>query len=242
MRTLASLSSLVGTLVFAAACTAGDSSTAPGAASLTVKGSGAAPPAGLVVASLLASGNTARVVQSGSPASLTLTVYALYISANDDCSSMQLVQDYGAAGSPKDFMQNPVLFTGSPAAGAYKCVAIKMSDVIHMTPATSFGACVVATDYPGDIYRAGQSDWKDVDLNTVIGTGTDSVPSNDHVTIFMPRNAPAAIARGLSVHQVIPLSSDLVVPAQTTFYWDATGTVQTDGVFCGVNPGQPSFH
>lgn len=229
-------------LTLATACAVADSGTSPGAASLTVKGSGATPPAGLVVASLLQTGGTGRIVQSGTPASLTLTVYALYISANDDCSAMQLVQDYGVAGQPKDFMQNPVLFTGSPAAGAYKCVAIQMSDVIHMTPATSFGACVAATDYPGDIYRAGETDWKDVNLNPVIGTGTDSLPSNDHVTIFLPRNAPAAIARGLSVHQVIPLSSDLVVPAQTTFYWDATGTVQTDGVACGVNPGQPSFH
>ena len=38
------------------------------------------------------------------------------------------------------------------------------------------------------------------------------------------------------------IDPDLVVPAQTTFFWDATGTVQTDGVQCGVNPGQPSFH
>ena len=228
-------------LALSAACSGADATSAP-SASLTVKGSGSPPPAGLLAPAALRGGSARSTILSGTPASLTLTVYALYISPNDDCSSMQLVQDYGAAGSPKDFMQNPVLFSGSPAAGAYKCVAIKMSDVIHMTPASTFGACVAGTDYPGDIYRAGQTDWKDVNLNQIIGTGTDSVPSNDHVTIFMPRNALAAIARGLSVHQVIPLSSDLVVPAQTTFYWDATGTVQTDGVQCGVNPGQPSFH
>ncbi len=194
------------------------------------------------MASLLGRGTSASAVTSGTPASLTLTVHTLYISSNDDCSGMVLVQDYGATGSPKDFMQNPVLFSGSPAAGAYKCVAFRMSDVISMRPATSFGACVSGVEYLGDIYRAGESDWKDVNLATVVGTGTDSVPANDRVTIFLARNAPAAVARGLSVHQVIPLSSDLVVPAQTTFYWDATGTVQTDGVSCGVNPGAPSFH
>jgi hypothetical protein len=237
-----SLATVLATLAFTAACSGSDAATAPGAATLTVKGSGSAPPAGLVTAALVQHGAAMSVIQSGTPSSLTLTVYALYISPNDDCSAMQLVQDYGAAGVPKDMMSNPVLFSGSPAAGAYKCVAIKMSDVIHMTPATSFGACVASTDYPGDIYRAGETDWKDVNLNPIIGTGTDSVPANDHVTIFMARNAAGAIGRGLSVHQVIALASDLVVPAQTTFYWDATGTVQTDGVACGVNPGAPSFH
>ena len=227
-------------LAFASACV--DGTVAAPDASLTVMGSGSPPPAGLVIASLQRPGTSGAIVQSGTPSSLSLTVYSLYISPNDDCSGMQLVQDYGTAGSPKDFMQNPVLFTGSPAAGAYKCVAFRMSDVIHMTPATSFGACVAGTDYAGDIYRSGEVDWKDVNLNSIIGTGTDSVPAHDRVTIFLARNAPAAIARGLSVHQVIPLSSDLVVPAQTTFFWDATGTVQTDGVQCGVNPGQPSFH
>ena len=242
MPTSRSLATALAVLLLTAACSGSDAAVAPGAATLTVKGSGAAPPAGLMTAAVVRGGNTASVVQSGTPASLTLTVYALYISHNDDCSAMQLVQDYFNVGVPKDMMSNPVLFSGSPAAGAYQCVAIKMSDVIHMAPATSFGACVANADYPGDIYRAGQTDWRDVNLNQIIGTGTDSVPANDHVTIFMARNAAGAIARGLSVHQVIPLASDLVVPAQTTFYWDATGTVQTDGVSCGVNPGAPSFH
>ena len=229
-------------VALAAGCNGADSATGASAATLTVHGSGGPPPAGLVVASLLGRGTPASAVTSGTPASLTLTVYTLYISTNDDCSGMVLVQDYGPTGSPKDFMQNPVLFSGSPPAGAYKCVAFRMSDVISMRPATSFGACVSGVENLGDIYRAGESDWKDVNLATVVGTGTDSVPANDRVTIFLARNAPPAVARGLSVHQVIPLSSDLVVPAQATFYWDATGTVQTDGVSCGVNPGAPSFH
>ena len=90
-----------------------------------------------------------------SPATLTLTVCALYISANDDCSGMVRVRDDGASGRPKDFMQNPVLFSGSPVAGAYKCVAFRMSDVISMRPATSFGACASGVEYLGDSYLPG---------------------------------------------------------------------------------------
>jgi hypothetical protein len=212
---------------------------------LTVRGSGAVAPAGIVASSSLQTGtapNTSADVTSGNPSSLTLTVYSLYIGRNDDCSGLQLVQDYGTVGQPKDFMQNPVLFSASPASGAYKCVAFKMSDVIKMKPAASFGACVAGTEYVGDIYRAGESDWKDADLNTIVGHGTDEVPADDHVTLFLARNSAAARARGISQHQVIDLSSDLVVPALTTFYWDATGTVRSEGGQCGIYPGKPSFH
>ena len=38
------------------------------------------------------------------PGAATLTVHALYISPNDDCSAMQLVQDDGSVGVPKDMM------------------------------------------------------------------------------------------------------------------------------------------
>jgi hypothetical protein len=58
-------------------------------------------------------------------------------------------------------MQSPVLFTGSPAAGTYKCVIFKMSDVIGMV--------------------------------------------------------------------------------QSTFYWNAQGSVTEDGGACGIQPGQPEF-
>ena len=138
-------------------------------------------------------------------------------------------------------MQNPVLFTGVPAAGSYQCVMFRMSDVLRMTPATTFGACVAGTDYVGDIYRDGESDWKDVDLNLVVGHGTDSVPVDDRVTIFFTCDTTAALARGISQNQLVLLESDLVVPAQSTFYMDAHDAVQTDGVDCGLEKPHTSF-
>lgn len=202
---------------------------------LTIVGSAFAPPA--------ISGGMHALLDptTGDPASLSIGVYALYISSNTDCSSPVLVQDYGSAGAVKDFVGNPVLFTGAPDAGSYPCLAIKMSDVLHMVPASSFGDCVAGVDYAGDIYRDGESDWKDVYMNPIIGTGTDSVPQDDHVTIFMTRDTAAALARGISTNQLIQLGGDLIVPGQSTFYWNGQGSVVSEGGQCGINPGRPEF-
>lgn len=206
---------------------------------LTVHGAGTGPvPSGALVASR--TGLSASVL-TGSPSSVTFRMYDLWISAQGDCSSPVLVQTYGTAGQDKDFLQNQVLFEGEPAAGSYQCVMFRMSDVLHMTPATTFGACVAGTDYAGDIYRDGESDWKDVDLNVVVGHGTDTAPVDDHVTIFFARDTTAALARGISAHQLVLLGSNLVVPAQSTFYMDAQNAVQTDGVSCGLQKPRTSF-
>lgn len=213
------------------ACT---STTSSSTSLFTVYGSAGAPP-------LIRTSGFAPQYLTGDPGALRIGVYALYISPNADCSSPVLVQDFGATASVKDFVSNPVLFTGSPADGAYQCVAIKMSDVIRVQPATTFGVCDSTVEYAGDIYRAGETDWKDVNLNPIIGTGSDSVPADDHVTLILTRDTTAAQARGFSTHQTLPLSSDLIVPSQSTFYWNGQGTVTDAGGQCGVNPGQPSF-
>jgi hypothetical protein len=214
------------------ACSSASSPTA--GSQLTVIGAAFAPPPS-------APSLFTPPVPSGDPAALRIGVYALYISSNADCSSPVLVQDYGATAVTKDFVANPVLFTGSPADGSYPCVAIKMSDVIRMEPDSSFGNCVAGTEYAGDIYRAGETDWKDVDLNPITGTGTDSMPSDDRVTLIMTRDTAAAIGRGFSPNQTIQLGSDLIVPSQSTFYWNGQGSVVDQGGQCGINPGQPSF-
>lgn len=177
----------------------------------------------------------------GDPASLRIGAYALYISPNTDCSNATKVQDYGTTASIKDLVNHPTLFSGSPDSGSYQCVGIKMSDVIDVVPDSTFGNCHAGTHYLGDIYRSGETDWKDIDLNPIVGTGTDSTPSDDRVLLVMTRDTTAAITRGFSTNQVITLGSDLVVPSQSTFYWHGEGTVVDEGGACGVYPGRPSF-
>ncbi len=208
----------------------GCTSTAVPSTLFTVHGSAGSPPA-----------PGAALFGTGDPAALRIGMYALYLSPNADCSAPVLVQDYGTTAAEKDFVGNPVLFTGSPAEGPYQCVAIKMSDVIRVVPDSTFGACTAGTEYAGDIYRAGDSSWKDVDLNTVIGTGEDTLPADDRVTLILTRDTTAAQARGFSTNQTLLLGSDLIVPGQSTFYWNGQGTVTDQGGQCGVNPGRPSF-
>lgn len=231
---------LVVTLAFAATV-AGCSSTPSGpdaGAALTIYGAGSAAPSGVAPQT----GGSPDDAIFGGASSVTIRLYALYISPNADCSAPVLVQQLPAAGTDKDFMQNPVLFQGTPATGSYQCVMFKMSDVLKMKPSTSFGACVAGVEYSGDIYREGESDWKDVDLNTVVGTGTDEVPADDHVTIFMSTDPAAALARGISEHQMVTLLSPMIVPGQNTFVMDASHAVMSSGSNCGLEKIEPSFH
>ena len=241
----ASIRSLVTlSLLMLSACSGDSSSTAvPAAATLTIKGSGSPAPgaSGSIATSARLGPQLSADAVVGTPGSLTVGMHAFYIGTNADCSGLVEVQSLGGVAQPKDLMQNPVLFAGSPPNGSYRCVAMRISDVIRMKPATSFGPCVAGTEYAGDIYRAGENDFKDVDGSTIIAHGTDEVPVSDVVAIFMTREPAAALARGISSHQTIALGSNLVVPGQSTFYWDATGSITTDGGGCNIQPGRPSF-
>jgi hypothetical protein len=219
-----------------AACSS--ESTGPaGADALVVYGAGSAPAPGPQPSEGLPDG-----ALWGPAGSVTIHLYALWISHSADCSNPVLVQQHPAAGVDKDFMLNPVLFQGAPATGSYQCVMFKMSDVLRMKPATSFGACVAGVEYRGDIYREGETDWKDVDLNPIIGTGSDEVPVDDHVTIFMTRSPAAALSRGISENQIVELLSNLIVPGQSTFVLDASQAVLSWGTGCGLEKPAISFH
>lgn len=232
--------SLMAALLGAALAACSSESTGPGASagSLVVYGAGSA-------ADLAPAPFAGQAVPEGAewgPAgSVLLHVYALWISSKADCSDPILVQQHPAEGVDKEFMQNPVLFEGNPPAGAYQCVVLKMSDVLRMQPATSFGSCVAGTEYRGDIYREGEADWKDVDLQPIIGSGTDEAPVNDHVAIFMTVNPAAAMARGISENQIAELTAGLVVPGRNTFVMDASQGVLSYQGSCGLEKPVVSF-
>ena len=204
---------------------------------LTVYGSGAA-----VAGAPLADVGDPEGAEWGAAGSLTIHLYALWISHAADCSNPVLVQQHPAAGVDKDFMQSPVLFQGTPATGSYQCVMMKMSDVLRMRPATTFGSCDASVEYVGDIYRDGETDWVDQDLNPIVGTGSDETPTDDHVTIFMTRSPSAAMARGISENQVVELGSNLIVPGQSTFVMDASHAVLSYQGQCGIEKPEISFH
>lgn len=238
---------IVGRLVAAVIATLGlnacGDATSPIAppATLTVTGAAAAP-ATVANHPNVSASPTDTMVTNGDPSSIRVGVYTLWISQNADCSAPQLVQDHGPSAVQGDLMANPVLFSGSPANGTYACILIKMSDVVQFRSASTFGTCQTDVDYRQDIYRHGESDWKDANLNSIIGHGTDGLPVDDQVTLVLTTSLQAAVARGFSQNQVIPLQSPLSVPAASTFYWNGQGTVTSlDGRPCGLEPGRPSF-
>ncbi len=194
---------------------------------------------------------------SGNPASTRIGMRAAWVSASADCSAPVLVEEL-SSGAPveKDFNQSPVLFTGSPAAGQYRCVALGISDVIRFRPDSTFGGCNRDSTYTIDIYRTDNTDpvhdpasvWKDLSLSPITPSGTDASPGDDHVVLIFTTDTAAAQARGFSPYQTLPLGAPLVVPGQSTFVWGGTGTVKTlasgaslGSRTCELEPGMPSF-
>ncbi len=162
-------------------------------------------------------------VYPGSPTELTMQIYAIWISANTDCSSPVLVQDYGSTPVSKDMVANPVLFTGSPASGTYQCLIIKIRDTFSFKPDTTAesnvpgGVCEAGVAHEMDIYRDGEPDdgqWTDLDGIAIDGTGSMTTAGNDTVYIFASTDSTAVTTR----YPAIALSSALVVPGATTFY------------------------
>ena len=211
---------------------------------LVIYGSSHAAPAPLVArAQRLTLSSASMATDSAAPQHLNISMYALYVSPHADCTEAVLVQDYGAGGQVKDFAANPVLFTGEPAAGTYPCIAFRMSDVLFMQPERTFGPCDASVVYDGDIYRDGESDWIDVEGNTIVGHGGDGLGQgvDDHVTIFFSADTVAALARGISSNQLVGMVAPLVSPGQSTMYWDMTGAVQDEGGYCSILPRPITF-
>jgi hypothetical protein len=236
----------------AAAC-----AVSPHAASLTVRGglSAGTPSGARVQNARLAlgprSGHTLGPGQiAGNPASLQVGTYALYISTNGDCSNATLVEDYGAQAKVKDFVQNPTLFTGSPPTGSYRCIGVKMSDVLSVRPATTFGSCDSTVTYPESIYNLDNTSltdssnyFRDIDGKAIVPLGTNANPIAEPVLIVFTLDTTAAYQRGFTHGQVIVLGAPLMVPSTETFVWGGNGSVLSDSASatCNVNPGRPTF-
>jgi len=215
--------------------------------SLVIYGSAEAPPLPFQAAARLDGGPTrasARfATDSAAPSQMRIAMYALYLSPNADCTAPFLVQDYGANGAVKDFAVNQVLFQAEPETGTYPCMIFRMSDVLSMVPERTFGPCDSTQTYVGDIYRDGETDWIDQDGNPIIGRGTDDPAGavDDHVAIFFSTDTSAALARGVSTHQLVPLGTPLVSPGQSTLYWDMSGAVQDENGYCSILPRPIAF-
>lgn len=188
-------------------------------------------------------------VLAGSPTSLAVDLYQIYLGESADCTDIELIEDNGETPEGFDMVNSPTLFSGEVAAGTYNCMVMVISDNMTFRPddvaeAAFPGVCDSETDAVFDIYRTDSDDtaWIDVDGNEITATGTPDEPSVDRVSVFASTDPAAAIAAlGISENQAGELTSGLTVPAEITFYADFSDSVsETDGN-CWLEGGELGF-
>lgn len=189
---------------------------------------------------------------TGSPLSMRLRLYALWVSPQADCSGpYTLVQRY-EGGREFDFVASPTLFAGDPPAGSYRCIVFEADDRLVVRPdavaAAAFpGSCRSDADAVTDLYRAPDADYRTPEGAPISAQGSRAAPVTDRVFFFAATDVDAATSRhnGPSANQTLELSAPLVVPGRTTLYLDATNGLlggEEDGVaFCSVENGVLGF-
>lgn len=189
---------------------------------------------------------------AGSPTSMQMRFYALLVSANADCSGPYTTVQAFDPPREVDLVANPTLFEGSPPAGTYRCIIFEADDILAVRPdaaaqAAFPGRCLAATTHQTDLYRAPDADYRRPDGTPIIAAGTRAAPVRQRVYYFATTDRAAATARaaGPSATQTLPLASPLIVPTQTTLYFDATngllGGVEDGVSFCVVESGVLGF-
>lgn len=236
---------LTGLLLTFSACSSSGSADGGSEATLSIYGSMAS------LASANVSNLSRQVGGTGSLSALNVTVYAVYLSPNADCTGATLVQDYGAEPLSTNFADNPELFSGTPEEGTYECVILAMDDVMTFSVDEDAAAANpicgdTTTEHEMDIYRTDDSSiWYDVNGNTITPHGTSFEPEADVVYIFASTDTDAIAETTASIHQVVSMDNALAVPGTSTFVIDFTNKVTTEendgSEYCSVNPGTFSF-
>lgn len=238
MRNVLSILTVSTLTLFAAGCGKDNAPTTP-APNASIKGSNLAT-------ALISNFSSSLLAASvGSPTSIKMKFYGLALSQNEDCSDPEVVFDIRTAPQTYDLVAGPTLFSGSLAAGTYKCVVMRISDNIKFkVDAAAVAAWPVScpnttTEYTHDIYRTdnGGSVWKDVEGATITATGSIGTPGEDIVEVFAstsPTSIPAGTAH---VDQTLSLSGAFTVPGSTTFFADFNNGINENTGHCVLEDG-----
>jgi len=184
---------------------------------------------------------------TGSPASMSITLYQAYGALAADCSGpLVTLADHGTAGRVVNIGVDR-LVEATPAAGTYNCLILKMSDNLKFIPdataSTAFPTtCTSGVTVTHDIYRQDSGDagaWKDLDGSAIAATGTSSAAGDNKVVIYQSTNAAAMIAGTYAPHvnQTGTLTSAMTVPGGTTFYVDFRNGI-AGATNCRIEGGQ----
>ena len=189
-----------------------------------------------------------------------ITAYGAWLSTNADCSSPLEILN-ATAGTEIDIQQSPTIAQKAIPAGTYKCLILKIDDVLKITPATSdLPGCVAGTEFKLEICKTGNTVKTSKDpITGATVTCTDSTTTPDKVFVYVSRNSlctgeasagggcDAFIQSFLPPTKVndgtngIKLGADITIAADTTgsFVINSDGKVANNGGSCGMDP--PAF-
>lgn len=175
----------------------------------------------------------------GTPSSVKMKAYKVYLARNADCSSPVLVGDKASTADYQDLMAaaKPVLFTAATVTpGTYHCMVLKVSDVLKFTPdaaaqAASGGVCVAGAEISFDIHKTEipAELWYDLDSGgTNTGDGTLATAVEQTVFLFASTDPSAILAHNSLIvsTQVGTIVNPVVITAgqttKTAFVVDTT--------------------
>ena len=238
---------IIGSLAYLG-CSSGGSSSAPAptTGSLTVTGS---PTLTNAFSTPLLYSSQATTTISGTPSSVKIKAYKIWISQNASCADPVLVADNTASAAYVDVMTKPTLFTASSVTpGTYHCLILKVSDIFKFTPdataqAASGGVCVAGTEVSFDILKVETpaENWLDLETGqTVAGEG--AIGNSVEQTVFLfasTDNTAISSAYPLIYHnQMGNLTSPFTITAgQTTKAAFVVDTTDRISVIPGNNNG-----
>ena len=192
---------------------------------------------------------SAFAMAGGDPSSLKIKVYAVYASTSAQCTNPTQVF-LNNTGSYVDFLTGPTLGGGDLPDGTYKCIIIKMSDIIKHTPLATNSTCIAGTEYTAGVCSSPQTVDSLTGTSDIACRGDGSTAGSIDDTVFMYLTTDPAASTGnkafkrpvtASDGNGILLSAPLVISATTRakFVVNAMGKVVANGGDCGINA--PAF-
>lgn len=205
----------------------------PTTGTLTIRGATSASAAFSMQA--LGHDDAPPVMLPGTPSSVRVKMYKVYLAANADCTNPFVVQEKGSS-DYENMAGRPTLFSASVPAGTYNCLILKVSDVMKFTPdaaaqSASKGVCTAGAEKDFDILKAADGEsWYNVESNGTTGAqGSYAQPIAQDVFLFFSTNGAAVSAANARVHfhQQTSLGNPVVIKSSDVtngaFVFDFSG-------------------
>ena len=195
------------------------------------------------------SSSAVKVLGAADPSYLKVKVYKFAVSTNADCSSpITVLED--SDGVEKDFFSNPKLGAGDIDPGTYPCVMFETSDILKFKTIGSAGAaCEANTEYELEICRADGGSGQLIDgtaftctsgeqrIAFYVSTNSSSTGGGEGTNAFTPPTSAGDATHGINLASALTIA----VGGTATFVMDGSGTVDTNGSDCDMQPPAFSF-